>query len=87
MRVATEVLDAAVLGYLADVVCAPARVEALEEIATRRGLAVGDLAETWRALVTADHDVGRAYAMHLIERVDLHDDRAIVVARTAEVEV
>ena len=41
MRVATEVLDAAVLGHLADVVCAPARVDALEEIATRRGLAVG----------------------------------------------
>jgi DNA invertase Pin-like site-specific DNA recombinase len=83
VRVATEVLDAAVLGYLADVVCAPARVEALEDIAARRGLAVGDLAETWRALVTADHDVGRAYAMHLIERVELHDDRAIVVAKTA----
>ena len=53
VRVATEVLDAAVLGYLADVVCAPARTEALEEIATRRGLAIGELAETWRALVTA----------------------------------
>ena len=84
MRVATEVLDAAVLGYLADVVCAPARVAALEEIATRRGLAVADLAETWRTLVTVDHDHGRAYAMHLIERVELHDDRAIVVAKTAE---
>ena len=84
MRVATEVLDAAVLGYLADVVCAPARTEAVEEIATRRGLAIGELAETWRALVTADHDVGRAYAMHLIERVELHDDRAIVVGKAAE---
>jgi site-specific DNA recombinase len=84
VRVATEVLDAAVLGHLADVVCAPARVDALEEVAKRRGLAVGDLAETWRALVTADHDVGRAYAMHLVERVELHDDRAVVVAKTAE---
>ena len=87
MRVATEVFDDAVLGYLADLVCAPARVVVLEEIAKRRGLAVDDLAETWRALVTADHDVARAYAMHLIERVELYDDRAIVVAKTAEVAV
>ena len=62
-------------------------LDALEEVATRRGLAVGNLAETWRALVTADHDVGRAYAMHLVERVELHDHRAIVVARAAEVGV
>ena len=82
MRVATEVLDAAVLGYLADVVCAPARVEALEEIATRRGLAVGDLAETWRASSPRTTTWGRAYAMHLIERVELHDDRAIIVAKS-----
>lgn len=87
VRVATEVLDAALLVYLADVVCAPARVGALEEIAAHRGLAVGDLAETWRALVIADHGVGRAYAMHLVERVELHGDRAIIVAKTAEVEV
>jgi hypothetical protein len=38
-------------------------------------------------LVTADHEVGRAYAMHLVERVELHDARAIVVAKTAEVGV
>ena len=83
VRVATEVLDAAVVGYLAEILCSPARAEALEEIATRRGLVVGDLAETWRALVTADHDVGRAYAMHLVQRVELYDDYAIVVAKTA----
>jgi hypothetical protein len=81
VRGATEVLDAAVLGYLSDVVCVPARVDALEEIATR--LAVGDLGETWRALVTADHDVGRAYAIHLIERAYLHDDRANVAKSVA----
>ena len=83
MRVATEVLDAAVLGYLADVVCAAARVEALEEIASRRGLAVDDLAGAWRSLLTAHQDVGRSYAMHLIDRVEIHEDRAIVVAKVA----
>jgi site-specific DNA recombinase len=83
VRVATEVLDAAVLAHLADVVCAPARVESLGRLVSERGIAIGDLGATWRTLIAADHDVGRAYAMHLIERIELHEDRAIVVAKVA----
>ena len=59
--VAIEVLDAAVPAHLADVVCVPPRVAALATIAKQREFAIEDLTSTWRALVTADHDVGRAY--------------------------
>ena len=38
VRVATEVLDAAVLAHLADVVCAPARVEWLGRLVSDRGV-------------------------------------------------
>jgi hypothetical protein len=86
VRIATEVLDAAVLAHLSDAACSASRVEALREILEAKGIAIEDLAATWRALIAADHDVGHAYAMHLIERVELHEDRAIVVAKppTAE---
>ncbi len=88
VRVATEVLDEAVLAHLAEVVCAPRRVEELAKLVAGRGPVLDDLGAAWRAFIAADHDVGRAYVMHLIERVDLYDDRASVVAKrrpTAEV--
>jgi DNA invertase Pin-like site-specific DNA recombinase len=37
--------------------------------------------DAWRALVTADHDAGRAYALHLIERIVLHDEKAVIIAK------
>jgi hypothetical protein len=81
-RVATDVLDAAVLRHLADQACTHERVAALSRELDRRGLQRHDVAASWRALITADHDVGRAYAVHLIERIELHDDRAIITAST-----
>ncbi|MBI2394832.1 MAG: hypothetical protein HYV09_35005 [Deltaproteobacteria bacterium] len=84
---ATEVLDDAVLAHLAEVVCAPRRGEELRKLVEGRGLAPDDLAAAWRALVTADHEVGRAYVMHLIDRVELYDDRATVVAKRPTAEV
>jgi len=81
VRVATEVLDEAVLAYLADVVCTPNRTARLEKAVGEGSLAPDDLARTWRALVTADHDIGRAYALHLIERIVLRDDKAAIIAK------
>ncbi|GAC1520777.1 MAG: site-specific DNA recombinase SpoIVCA [Polyangiales bacterium] len=87
VRVATEVLDDAVLARIADVVCGASRVDQLRVLVERNGLDGDDLEATWRALITGEHDVGRTYAIHLVDRVELHDDHAIVVAKTAEVAV
>lgn len=87
VRVATEVLDAAVLAHLAEVVCAPRRVGELQKLVEGRALALDDLGAAWRALVTADHEVGRAYVLHLIDRVELYDHHATVVPRRPTAEV
>lgn len=87
VRVATVVLDDAVLAHLAEVVCAPSRVDELRKLVEGRGLVIEDVAAAWRALVTADHDVGRAYVMHLIERVELYDNSATVVPKQPTAEV
>jgi hypothetical protein len=81
VRVATEVLDEAVLAHLADVVCTSSRVAALGKAIQNRDLEPDDLARTWRALVTADHDVGRAYAWQLIERIVLCDEKAVIIGK------
>ena len=81
VRVATEVLDEAVLKYLADVVCTPSRLAALAKVVRREELTLSEFANAWRGLITADHDVGRAYALHLIERIELHDEKAVIIGR------
>ncbi|HSQ63455.1 MAG TPA: hypothetical protein VLM85_09590 [Polyangiaceae bacterium] len=86
MRIATEVLDDAVLARIADAVCAAARVDQLRKFVEHNVHDVDVLAATWRALITGDHDVGRAYAMHLVERVELYDDRAVIVPKVTAAE-
>ena len=81
VRIATEVLDEAVLKYLADVVCTPSRVAALAKVVRGEELTLSELANAWRGLITADHDVGRAYALHLIERIELHDEKAVIIGK------
>jgi hypothetical protein len=81
VRVATEILDDAVLACIADAACTPARVAQLRTHLESKELDVDDLTATWRALITGDLDIGRAYAMHLIGRVELHDDRAVIVPK------
>lgn len=78
-RIPTEVLDAAVLAHVAEVVCFAERVTLLAT--SWRGCSElhGDrLAEAWRTLVTTDPKLGRAYLLHLVERIDI-DETCIVV--------
>ncbi|MBN2196786.1 MAG: recombinase family protein [Polyangiaceae bacterium] len=80
-RIATELLDQAVLGALADMICSPPRVTRL---ATATGFAPDQVREAWRALVTAEPDIGRGYVLHLIERIDIRGDRIVVTPRAGE---
>lgn len=87
VRVATEVLDDAVLARIADAVCTPARVDELRMHLESKRLNVDDVATTWRALITGDLDIGRAYAMHLVERIEVHDSRAVIVPKVDAAEL
>jgi hypothetical protein len=37
--------------------------------------------EAWHALLTCDAEVGRTYALHLIERVEVHGERVLVAPK------
>lgn len=39
------------------------------------------VAEVWSSLITHDPQVGRSYAQHLLDHVDVYDDRVVVVPR------
>jgi hypothetical protein len=84
-RIATEVLDAAVLHGLADVVCSDRRGWALREVLssdakTAAAVTVDprDLVGTWRTLVTTDPEIARSYLEHLVEKIVVHDSRVVV---------
>lgn len=36
------------------------------------------LGTAWRSFVLEGHDIGRTYALHLIERVDVYGERAVI---------
>lgn len=77
-RIATDTLDQAVLDAVAEKVCSDERVTRL---ALSQGWSAERLRFAWRALVTCDLDTARAYALHLIERVEVHGERIVVVPR------
>lgn len=62
-------------------ICSPPRVARL---ATATGLAPDQVREAWRALVTAEPDIGRGYVLHLIERIDVRGDGIVVTPRVGE---
>jgi hypothetical protein len=35
----------------------------------------------WRNFILRDHDIGRTYALHLIDHVDVHGERVVVVPK------
>jgi hypothetical protein len=84
-RIRTEVLDAAVLAHLADMVCRSERVDRLR--ALLRSAPAGDLRTVWRKLVTSDPMVSRAYLEHLVERIEVHEASIVVVPRPAASDV
>jgi hypothetical protein len=75
------VLDGAVLAHIADVVCTRERVAELRSIADERGVQLEDPAKVWRRLITHDHEVGRAYSLHMIESVVVDGSTITITAK------
>jgi hypothetical protein len=83
-RIATATLDAAVLAHLADAVCCAERMDALRSVLARQETVdVEDTAlrAAWRALVVGDPVIARNYLLHLVDRVEVHETRIVVVPR------
>jgi DNA invertase Pin-like site-specific DNA recombinase len=82
-RIPTEALDAAVLEVIADQVCARERVQQLvQRVAT--DASAEDVARAWRSLVTTHPVVGRSYVMHLVEHIEVHLTRIVLVPTDAQ---
>jgi DNA invertase Pin-like site-specific DNA recombinase len=79
-RIRTTALDSAVLSYLASIVCAPERYDALAS-ATGARVCSEDLTGAWRTLVADGTTVSRNYVLHLIERVEVRENEIRVLAR------
>jgi len=77
-RIATNALDAMVLGAIANVVCTAERAELLVR---RDGWSIEAVLEAWRALITCDAEIGRTYALHLLDRIEVHGERIIVTPK------
>jgi site-specific DNA recombinase len=80
-RVRVEDLDGAVLAAIADVVCTPERAGRL---AHRHGWPPStEVITAWRNFLLRDHDIGRTYALHLIDHVDVRGERIVIVPKVA----
>jgi hypothetical protein len=36
-----------------------------------------EVVNAWRNFILCDHDVGRTYALHLIQRIEVHGERIV----------
>ncbi|HEY5958709.1 MAG TPA: hypothetical protein VIV60_19245 [Polyangiaceae bacterium] len=77
-RIATNKLDSAVLEAIANVVCSNERASAL---AMKWHCDAEQLRQAWRAILTTDPDVVRAYVLHLIEYVEVHEPNIVVTPK------
>lgn len=80
-RVRVEDLDGAVLAAIADVVCTPERAGRLAH--RHDGSPTAKVITAWRNFILRDHDIGRTYALHLIDHVDVHGERIVIVPKVA----
>lgn len=77
MRV--EDLDGVVFAAIADVVCTPERTE---KLARRHNWPpTTEVVTAWRNFILRDHDIGRTYALHLIEHVDVFGERIVITPK------
>lgn len=81
-RIPTEALDSAVLDHLADRLCEQDRAAILVQRLSLDA-EVDDAARAWRTLVTAHPGIARSYVLHMIERIEVHGTRIVVVPRQA----
>jgi hypothetical protein len=80
-RVRVEDLDGAVLAALADVVCTAERAGRLAR--RHHWPPTAEVITAWRNFILRDHDIGRTYALHLIDHVDMHRERVVIVPKVA----
>lgn len=78
-RVRVQDLDGAVLTAIADVVCTPERAQRLARRGDRSPTA--EVVTAWRNFILHDYDIGRSYALHLIDHVDVHRERIVIVPK------
>ena len=78
-RVRVEDLDSAVLAAIADIACTPERAQRL----ARRydWPPTTEVVIAWRNFILRDHDIGRTYALHLIERIEVHGERLVITSK------
>lgn len=74
-RVRVEDLDGAVLAAIADVVCTPERAQRLAR--RHPWPPTAEVITAWRNFILRDHDIGRTYALQLIDHVDVHGERLV----------
>ncbi|MCL2726081.1 MAG: recombinase family protein [Polyangiaceae bacterium] len=75
-RIRTSELDRAVLEKIADLVCTPERAKRLAR--RHNWPPTGEVLNAWRNFILRDHDIGRTYALHLIERIHVHGERIVI---------
>ena len=78
-RVRVEDLDGAVLTAIADVVCTPERAGRLA--LRHKGAPITEVIAAWRNFILRDHDVGRTYALQLIDHVDVQGERLVITPK------
>jgi site-specific DNA recombinase len=78
-RVRVEELDGAVLAAIADVVCTPERAGRLAR--RHKWPLIAEVISAWRNLILRDHDIGRTYALHLIDHVDVHGEHVVITRK------
>lgn len=78
-RVRVEDLDGAVLTAIADVVCTPERAGRLA--LRHEGAPIAEVITAWRNFILRDHDLGRTYALRLIDHVDVQGERLVITPK------
>ncbi len=80
-RVRVEDLDAAVLAVIADVVCTSERAGTLAH--RHDWPPIAEVIAAWRNFILRDHAIGRTYALHPIDHVEVHAERVVIVPKVA----
>jgi hypothetical protein len=78
-RVRVEDLDGAVLAAMADFACTPERTQRLSR--RHHWPPTGEVITAWRNVILRDPDIGRTYALHLIDLVDVHRERIVITPK------
>ena len=78
-RVRVEDLDGAVLTAIANVVCTSERAGMLAR--RHHWPPTAEVIAAWRNFILRDHDIGRTYALQLIDHLDVHRERVVITPK------